>query len=54
MKNKIGLQHWMDLIGVLITTPWFARPAFIEGVDQPKPLVYPLNGGEDIYKNSIR
>ncbi len=48
------LQHWMDLTGVLSITPWSARPAFIEGVDRPKPLVYLLNGGEDIYKNSIR
>jgi len=48
------LQHWMDLTGVLSVTPWAARPAFIESVDRPKPLVYLLNGGEDIYKNSIR
>jgi L-fucose isomerase len=47
------LQHWMDLTGVLSITPWAARPAFIESVDRPKPLVYLLNGGEDIYKSMI-
>jgi L-fucose isomerase len=44
------LQHWMDLTGVLSVTPWAARPAFIEGVDRPKPLVHLLNGGEDAFK----
>jgi len=47
------LQHWMDLTGVLSLTPWAARPAFIESVDRPKPLVYLLNGGEDAYKNIL-
>ncbi|HEG42884.1 MAG TPA: hypothetical protein ENH94_02435 [Phycisphaerales bacterium] len=45
------LQHWMDLTGVLSTTPWAARPKFIEGVDRPLPLIYHLNGGEDHYKS---
>ena len=37
------LQYWMDLIGVASVTPWAARPAFIEGVDRPTPLVKLLN-----------
>ncbi|NIA06961.1 MAG: hypothetical protein GWP14_04850 [Actinobacteria bacterium] len=44
------LQHWMDLTKVLSVTPWAARPAFIEGVDRPQPLVHLINGGEDIFK----
>ena len=40
------LEHWMDLTNVLSATPWQARPAFIEGVDRPLPLLYVLNGGE--------
>ncbi len=32
------LQHWMDLTGVRSCTPWNERPAWIEGVDRPKPL----------------
>ena len=48
------LQHWMDLTGVLSVTPWAARPAFIEGVDRPVPLVYLINGGENAYKQLIR
>jgi len=44
------LQHWMDLTGVLSVTPWAGRPAFIEGVDRPQPLVHLLNGGEDAFK----
>ncbi len=44
------LQYWMDLAGVLSTTPWAARPKFVEGVDRPSPLIYLLNGGEDNYK----
>jgi L-fucose isomerase len=44
------LQHWMDLTGVLSVTPWSARPAFIEGVDRPAPLIHLINGGENAYK----
>jgi L-fucose/D-arabinose isomerase len=44
------LQHWMDLTGVLSVTPWAARPAFIEGVDRPTPLIHLINGGENAYK----
>jgi len=44
------LQHWMDLTGVLSVTPWAERPAFIEGVDRPQPLIYLINGGEDAFK----
>ena len=40
------LEYWMDLASVLSVTPWGARPAFIEGVDRPLPLLYLLNGGE--------
>ncbi|MBN2590773.1 MAG: hypothetical protein JXA96_12995 [Sedimentisphaerales bacterium] len=47
------LQHWMDLTGVFSITPWASRPAFVESVDRPKPLVYLLNGGEDLYKSMI-
>ncbi len=44
------LQYWMDLNRVLSVTPWAARPAFIENVDRPQPLLYLLNGGEDVTK----
>jgi len=47
------LQHWMDLTGVLSVTPWAARPAFIEGVDRPVPLVHLINGGENAYKQLV-
>ncbi|HOD81001.1 MAG TPA: hypothetical protein PKG77_06235 [Phycisphaerae bacterium] len=40
------LEYWMDLANVLSAAPWQARPAFIEGVDRPLPLLYVLNGGE--------
>jgi len=40
------LQYWMDLANVLSVTPWQARPAYVEGVDRPQPLLYLLNGGE--------
>ncbi len=44
------LQYWMDLANVLSATPWAARPAFIEGVDRPSPLLYIINGGENATK----
>ncbi|MHC4640477.1 MAG: hypothetical protein ACYS32_02455 [Planctomycetota bacterium] len=44
------LQHWMDLTGVLSVTPWAGRPAFIEGVDRPQPLIHLINGGENAFK----
>jgi len=44
------LQYWMDLTGVLSVTPWAGRPAFIEGVDRPQPLIHLINGGEDAFK----
>jgi len=44
------LQYWMDLANVLSVAPWQARPAFIEGVDRPTPLLYLLNGGENVAK----
>jgi len=40
------LQYWMDIANVLSVTPWQERPAFVEGVDRPQPLLYLLNGGE--------
>lgn len=39
------LQYWMDLTNVLSICPWSARPAFVEGVDRPQPLMHLLNGG---------
>lgn len=41
------LQYWMDLNCVLSQANWSARPAFIEGVDRPLPLLYAANGGEN-------
>ena len=38
------LQHWMDMTNIVSVTPWAARPAFIEGVDRPKPLLHLING----------
>jgi len=38
------LQYWMDLTGVRSVTPWAARPAFVEGVDRPLPLLHLLKG----------
>ncbi|MDA3880492.1 MAG: hypothetical protein PF436_08895 [Prolixibacteraceae bacterium] len=40
------LQYWMDLANVVSVAPWQKRPAFIEGVDRPEPLMYLINGGE--------
>jgi L-fucose/D-arabinose isomerase len=40
------LQYWMDLTNVISVAPWQARPAFIEGVDRPTPLMFLINGGE--------
>lgn len=40
------LQYWMDLTNVASVTPWSNRPAFIEGVDRPTPLMHLINGGE--------
>ncbi|MCX7846458.1 MAG: hypothetical protein N2595_00270 [bacterium] len=44
------LEYWMDLANVLSGTPWQARPAFIEKVDRPVPLLYLQNGGETAAK----
>ena len=44
------LQYWMDLANVLSVSPWQARPNFIEGTDRPTPLLYLLNGGENVTK----
>lgn len=40
------LEYWMDLANVLSVAPWQARPAFVEGVDRPTPLLYLLHGGQ--------
>jgi len=40
------LQYWLDLANVLSVTPWNGRPAFVEKVDRPTPLLYLINGGE--------
>lgn len=40
------LEYWMDLNCVLSQANWAARPAYIEGVDRPLPLLYAANGGE--------
>lgn len=45
-----ALEYWMDLAGVLSLTPWAERPAFIAGVDRPKPLLHVINGGENAAK----
>ena len=47
------LEYWMDMTGVLSVTPWQARPNFIEGVDRPLPLLYLINGGENITKQIL-
>jgi len=44
------LQYWMDLANVLSVAPWQNRPVFIEGTDRPIPLMYLLNGGENLTK----
>jgi L-fucose isomerase len=41
------LEYWMDLNNALSQASWAARPAFIEGVDRPVPLLYLENGGEN-------
>jgi len=47
------LEYWMDLANVLSVTPWAARPAFIEGVDRPLPLLHLINGGENAAKGLL-
>ncbi len=44
--NPARLEYWMDLNGVLSQASWAARPAYLEGVDRPLPLLYAANGGE--------
>jgi len=41
------LEYWMDLNNVLSQSNWAARPAYVEGVDRPTPLLYLANGGEN-------
>ncbi len=47
------LEYWMDLANVLSVAPWQNRPKFIEGVDRPTPLLYLLNGGEEVTKLAL-
>jgi L-fucose isomerase len=44
------LEYWMDLNCVLSQANWSGRPAYIEGVDRPLPLLYAANGGETAAK----
>ena len=44
------LEYWMDLNCVLSQANWAARPAYLEGVDRPLPLLYAANGGENAAK----
>ncbi len=44
------LEYWMDLNCVLSQANWAGRPAYIEGVDRPLPLLYAANGGENAAK----
>lgn len=44
------LQYWMDMTNVLSVSPWQARPAYVEGVDRPTPLLHLINGGETATK----
>jgi L-fucose isomerase len=44
------VEYWMDMTNVLSVAPWQARPAYVEGVDRPTPLLYLLNGGETATK----
>ena len=41
------LEYWMDLNGVLSQANWATRPAYVEGLDRPLPLLYAANGGEN-------
>ena len=41
------LEYWMDLNCVLSQSNWASRPAYLEGVDRPLPVLYAANGGEN-------
>jgi L-fucose isomerase len=47
------VEFWMDMANVLSVTPWQARPAYVEGVDRPTPLLHLLNGGETATKLAL-
>jgi L-fucose isomerase len=47
------MEYWMDLNCVLSQANWAARPAYIEGVDRPLPLLYAANGGENNAKRIL-
>ncbi len=44
------LQYWMDFTNTISAAPWQARPAYIEGIDRPLPLMFHMNGGENMTK----
>lgn len=44
------IQYWCDLANVLSVTPWNEKKYNQEGSDRPEPLLYLLNGGEQITK----
>ena len=48
------LEYWMDLNCVLSQANWAARPAYVEGVDRPLPLIYAANGGENNGEDDAR
>jgi hypothetical protein len=43
----------MDLNNVFSPKAWAGRPAFVEGVDRPTPLLYLVNGGEEQAKLAL-
>ena len=47
------LQYWMDLNNVLSAKAWSGRSVFVEGVDRYTPLLYLLNGGEELTKLAL-
>lgn len=44
------LEYWMDIANVLSVTPWSGKAPFVEGFDRPTPLLYLINGGENLAK----
>jgi L-fucose isomerase len=47
------LEYWMDMTNVLSVTPWQKRPAYIEGLDRPAPLLHMINGYEIMAKLAL-
>ena len=50
--SSARLQFWMDMTNTISGNKWAARPPMVEGTDRPVPLVYLINGGEEITKKS--